>query len=158
MAISEANKAQLVQTGIKVGVPVVLGTGIFFIIRSMLKGDGNDDGTKHSQAPSIADMTIDSSNLTITVNDAVLIAQTFYNNMQGFGTVDEEGMIRTINNLQTKDDMLLLIKSFGLRRYSGVGKSIVGKKVNLIYWLKEEFNDREEEKIRPVFQKFGIPF
>ena len=114
MDLSKANKAALVTTGIKVGIPVVaLGVGII-LIRKMFKK--NPDGTSTRVAPLLKDTVIQRENLTITPSDAALFANTLYGAMLDFGT-DEQAIYSTIDKINTKDDMLLVIKTFGMKQY-----------------------------------------
>lgn len=160
--MNEAQKTQLVKTGLSVGVPVIGVASVVFIAMYKLKkakeSKRNDDGTPRHSAPSIADMTVVSSNLTITPDDAALMAQTLYQSMQGFGT-KEETVYDIINNkLKTKDDLLLLISKFGLRKNLwGTRAGFIGADINLIAWLNIDLSKRELDKIRPTFERFGIP-
>ena len=155
MDLSKANKAALITTGIKVGIPVVaLGMGIIFI-RKMFKK--NPDGTSSRVAPSLKDTVITKENLTITTSDAALFANTLYGAMLDIGT-DEETIFSTMDKVKSKDDMLLVIKTFGMKQYLwGARAAFLGQDYNLIGWLRFELNDKEIAKIKPKFDEWGIP-
>jgi len=155
MDLSKANKAALITTGIKIGVPVVaLGVGVIFIRRIFKK---NPDGTSTQVAPSLKDTVIQNENLTITASDAALFANTLYGAMLDIGT-DEEAIFSTMNKIKSKDDMLLVIKTFGMKQYLwGARAAFLGQDYNLIGWLRFELNKKEIAKIKPKFDEWGIP-
>ena len=155
MDLSKANKAALITTGIKVGIPVVaLGVGVI-LIRKMFKK--NSDGTSSRVAPSLKDTVIIKDNLTITTSDAALFANILYGAMLDIGT-DEEAIFSTMDKIKSKDDMLLVIKTFGMKQYLwGARAAFLGQDYNLIGWLRFELNDKEIAKIKPKFDEWGIP-
>lgn len=157
MELDKASKTALIGTGIRVGIPVVaIGIGGFFVYR-YFKKRRNPDGTSSSVAPSIKEMEIQKQNLSISPSDAALFANTLYGAMLDFGT-DEETIYSTIDKVQTKDDMLLVIKAFGLKMYLIGGRAaFIGQNHNLIGWLRFELGDKEIAKIKPKFDAWGIP-
>jgi hypothetical protein len=155
MKMNPVNKAALISTGIRVGLPIIgIGIGVL-AIRKMLKR--NPDGTSSKVAPSLKDTVIQKENLTISASDAALFANTLYGAMQDFGT-DEETIYSTIDKITTKDDMLLVIKAFGMKKYLwGARDPWFGQEYNLIGWLRSELSKKEVEKIKPKFDGWGIP-
>jgi hypothetical protein len=150
-----ANKAALIANGIKYGLPI-LGVGIgIYAVRRLLKR--NSDGTSSRVAPSIKDTVIDRQNLTISASDAALFANTLYGAMLDFGT-DEKVIYSTFDKIQTKDDMLLVIKAFGMKQYLwGTRAAFLGQDFNLIGWFRQELSEKEIGKIKPKFDSWGIP-
>jgi hypothetical protein len=157
MELEQANKAALIATGIKIGVPVVaIGVGIL-LIRRAIKKKSNPDGTSSRVAPSLKDTVIQKENLTITPSDAALFANTLYGAMLDFGT-DEKTIYSIMNKISTKDDMLLVIRTFGMKQYLwGTRAAFIGQDYNLIGWLRFELDDKEIAKIKPKFDQWGIP-
>jgi len=155
MDLSKSNKEDLTSMGIKLGIPVaVIGAGIL-LIRKLFKGN-NADGTSSITAPSLKNTSINKSRLTITTSDAGLFANTLYGAMLDFGT-DEETIYNIMNKINSKDDMLLVIKSFGMKQYLwGTRAGLIGQNYNLIGWLKFELSTSELAKIKPKFDKWGI--
>lgn len=149
------NKAALIANGIKYGLPI-LGVGIgIYAVRRLLKR--NPDGTSSRVAPSIKDTVIDRQNLTISASDAALYANTLYGAMLDFGT-DEKVIYSTIDKIQSKDDMLLVIKAFGMKQYLwGTRAAFLGQDFNLIGWFRQELSESEISKIKPKFDSWGIP-
>jgi hypothetical protein len=77
--------------------------------------------------------------------------------MLDFGT-DEKVIYSTIDKIQTKDDMLLVIKAFGMKQYLwGARAAFLGQDFNLIGWLRQELSEKEINKIKPKFDSWGIP-
>ncbi len=150
------NKATLIKTGIKVGVPI-LGIGVgALIIRKLIK-KRNSDGTSTKEAPSMKDTIINKKNLTISVSDAALYANTLYGAMLDFGT-DEEAIYSIINKIKTKDDILLVIKAFGMKKHLwGTRSAFLGQEYNLIGWLRSELSKKEIAKIKSRFEEWDIP-
>jgi hypothetical protein len=153
--LDKVNKAALITTGIKIGIPVVaIGVGAL-VIRRMFKK--NPDGTSSRTAPTLKDTVIQKENLTITPSDAALFANTLYGAMLDIGT-DEKVIYSTIDKINTKDDMLLVIKAFGMKQYLwGARAAFLGQDYNLIGWLSFELNDKEIAIIKPKFDNWGIP-
>lgn len=155
METSQANKAALITAGIKIGVPVLaIGIGVILLKRMFKK---NPDGTSSGVAPSLKDTVIQKENLTITPSDAALFANTLYGAMLDFGT-DEKTIYSIIDKVSTKDDMLLVIKAFGMKQYLwGTRVSLIGQDYNLIGWIRFELSESEIAKIKPRFDQWGIP-
>ena len=157
MQLDKVNKAALISTGIKIGIPVVaIGVGAL-VIRKMFKKKKNPDGTSSRTAPTLKDTVIQKENLTITPSDAALYANTLYGAMLDIGT-DEKVIYSTIDKINSKDDMLLVIKAFGMKQYLwGARAAFLGQDYNLIGWLSFELNDKEIAIIKPKFDNWGIP-
>nr|WP_321411465.1 hypothetical protein [uncultured Carboxylicivirga sp.] len=157
MELEQANKAAMIATGIKIGVPLVaIGVGVL-LIRRAIKKKSNPDGTSSRVAPSLKDTVIQKENLTISPSDAALFANTLYGAMLDFGT-DEKTIYSTIDKISTKDDMLLVIKAFGMKQYLwGTRAAFIGQDYNLVGWLRFELSDSEIAKIKPKFDQWGIP-
>jgi hypothetical protein len=155
MDAAKANKAAMIATGIKIGVPIVaIGVGVILIKRMFKK---NPDGTSTRVAPSLKDTVIQKENLTITPSDAALFANTLYGAMLDFGT-DEATIFNTMEKIKTKDDMLLVIKTFGMKMYLwGTRAAFLGQDYNLIGWFRFELSDKDIEKIKVKFDQWGIP-
>ncbi len=155
MDATNANKAAMIATGIKIGVPIVaIGVGVILIKRMFKK---NPDGTSTRVAPSLKDTVIQKENLTITPSDAALFANTLYGAMLDFGT-DEATIFNTMEKIKTKDDMLLVIKTFGMKMYLwGTRAAFLGQDYNLIGWFRFELSDKDIEKIKVKFDQWGIP-
>ncbi|WP_430811639.1 MULTISPECIES: hypothetical protein [unclassified Carboxylicivirga] len=155
MHLEKVNKASLLSAGISIGVPVLaIGLG-FYALRKLLRR--NPDGTSSTVAPALKDMVLQRENLTITPSDAALYANTLYGAMLDFGT-DEQTIYSTIDKIQTKDDMLLVIKAFGMKMYLWGGRAaFLGQNYNLIGWLRFELGDKEIATIKPKFDSWGIP-
>lgn len=100
---------------------------------------------------------IKKENLTLSVSDAGLFANILYGAMLDLGT-DEQTIYNTIDKIKTKDDMLLVIKAFGMKEYLLGGRStFMGQDYNLIGWLRAELSNKEIQKIKPKFDSWGIP-
>jgi hypothetical protein len=151
MKLPRANKAELARKGIQIGLPILaIGAGAL-IVRKLFKGK---TGTS---APSLKNMAIDKKNLTISPSDAALYANTLYGAMLNWGT-NEKAIYSTIGKISTKDDMLLVIKAFGMKKYLLGGRSaFLGQDINLLGWLRKELGKSEIKKITPKFQSWGIP-
>jgi hypothetical protein len=77
--------------------------------------------------------------------------------MLDFGT-DEKTIFSIMDKVSTKDDMLLVIKAFGMKQYLwGTRASFIGQDYNLIGWLRFELGESDIAKIKPKFDQWGIP-
>jgi hypothetical protein len=155
--LDKENKAELISTGIKIGLPVVaIGVGVL-VVRKLIKNKKNPDGTSSRVAPSLKDMVIQKENLTITPSTAALYANSLYGAMLDFGT-KEKIIYSIVDKINTKDDMLLVIKAFGMKQYLwGTRVAFIGQDFNLIGWLGFELEDDEIAIIKPKFDAWGIP-
>ncbi len=157
MEAKDLNKVKMMHTGLKVGGTVLTLSLGYLLVRKMLKGKKNPDGTSSSIAPSLENTKVERSNLTISVSDATLFANTLYGAMMDFGT-DEETIYSVFNRISSKDDMLLVIKTFGMKQYLIGGRaSFLGQNMNLIGWLRAELSSKEIGKIKAKFDSWGIP-
>ncbi len=152
-----AGKLALINTGIKVGgTALAVGAG-YLLIRKLLKGKANSDGTSTKVAPTLKSMRIESSGLSITTSDAALYASTLYTAMVDFGT-EEEIIYSVIDKVKTRNDMLLVIRTFGVKKYLwGSRAAFIGQNINLVGWLRAELSSREIARIKPKFDNWGIP-
>jgi hypothetical protein len=104
----------------------------------------------------------DSRNLTITVSDAILISQQLLAAMDKYGT-DEKTIITLLSQLN-RDDLLYVMKIFGVHQYNGAGSSvgldrwIYSQNLNLIGWLKSELSGKDLATVAGIFQSYNIPF
>ena len=103
-----------------------------------------------------------SNNLTITTSDAILIAQQLLSAMDQYGT-DEKTIVALLDGLN-RDDLLFVIKIFGIKKYNGVGEAvgldrfIYAQNLNLAGWLKSELSGKDLDKVAAMFANFKIPF
>lgn len=115
-------------------------------------------------------ITVDSSKTTIDDNTASLIVRNLLQAMDQAGT-DEATIISNLSGLN-KDDLLLIIKKFGIQPYfedgldtrGPIAKALtidflqdVGDK-DLIGWLKCELSGSDLQKVAKIFTDNGIPF
>lgn len=118
---------------------------------------------KTDSQKAIGDLSVDKANLTITENQAIVIAENILGAMNKYGTNDKV----IIDNLKTlrKDDLLLVMKKFGVRPYNGVGlatrgyeKKFFATDLNLIGWLQEELSGDSLDQVTAIFENNQIPF
>lgn len=82
-------------------------------------------------------LDVDESNLTITKNQAIAMADRFETAMDGLGT-NASSVIDSLSTLETPDDLALVIKEFGTREncyFNGLGC----ERGNLLDWFEWEF-------------------
>jgi hypothetical protein len=110
-------------------------------------------------------MRISRNNLSYGESDYNLMVQDLLAAMDGSGTRESTIISLFTQPGMNKDDILHLIKIFGIRDYGNTGKpgwwsrNLWGKQpLNLIGWMKEEMSESELEKVREVFRKNQIPF
>lgn len=118
---------------------------------------------KTDSQKAIGDLTVDKANLTITDNQAIIIAENLLGAMNRWGTDDKV----IIDNLKTlrKDDLLLVMKKFGVRPYNGVAlatrgyeKQFFATDLNLVGWLQEELDGDSLDQVAGIFMNNQIPF
>ena len=101
--------------------------------------------------------------LTITQNDAILISQQLLSAMDQFGT-DEKTIIDLLSTLN-KDDLTLVIKTFGVKPYDGqhlpsdpIAKYLYSTNLNLQGWLKAELGGKDLAQVKAIFDNNNISF
>jgi hypothetical protein len=126
-----------------------------------LFGSGPNEGEK--MAAELENLGYNMNNLTITQGDAILISQQLLSAMNQFGT-DEKTIIGSLSKLN-KDDLTLVIKTFGVKSYDGqhlpsdpLAKYLYSSDLNLQGWLKAELGGKDLEQVKAIFYKNNIPF
>jgi hypothetical protein len=109
----------------------------------------------------LSDISVSSRNLSISKGDAIMIAQNLLTAMDKWGT-DEEAIFSALESLQTKDDLILVIQTFGVKPYSGTGLAEswwtrTGYK-NLNGWLRAELNRSDQKRVKAEYDRLGVPF
>lgn len=83
-----------------------------------------------------------------------ILANRLQGALEGAGT-DEATVYSIFDQLQTKDDLLKLISTFGYRDSTTLG---VGNEGNMIDWLTAEMSVNDLQPVRDTFNRFNIPF
>lgn len=111
----------------------------------------------------INSLEVDLNSTTISEDEAMIIAQNLLNAMNRWGT-KEDVIIQNLENLN-RDDLLLVIRKFGIKPYSGGvlatmwhQKKFMSTDQNLIGWLQDELNGSSLKQVKAIFDKNGIPF
>lgn len=109
----------------------------------------------------LGDVEVSMRNLTISNGDAILIAQNLLSAMDKWGT-DVDAIYQNLDQLQTKDDLLLVIKKFGSKPYSGTGLADswwtrVGY-FNLNGWFRKEMTKKQLGPVIEKYKELGVPF
>ncbi len=93
--------------------------------------------------PAPIDTTPNSSNTTITENDARIMASQLLAAMDRIGT-DENTIYKVFERIQTPDDFLMVYNAFGKKYYDGTGQPWLvwgeERKSDLVEWLKNELS------------------
>lgn len=118
---------------------------------------------KSDSTKAIGNLTINKSNLTITNNQAIIIAENLLNAMDQWGT-DDAVIISNLQTLRT-DDLLLVMKLFGVKAYNGaglatstLGKLMFSNDMNLVGWLHQELSGDSLDQVTNIFRNAEIPF
>jgi len=102
----------------------------------------------------ISALAIDEAKATINVQSASNIANFLHKAMKGFGTKEKE-IYKQLSNVRNQNDLLLIIKAFGLREYKGDLKKIP---VNLNVWFMHELSGKALKTVQAVYAKCNVPF
>jgi len=104
-----------------------------------------------------SDITINTSQLSISQSQAMQIAQNLFDAMNRLGT-DEKTLFDSITTLNS-EDLKLVVKIFGLRSYFGHGYgAILGQDKSLQGWLKAELGGGDLENMKVLFDARNVPF
>ena len=144
-------------------VVVVVVIALYIAIRKGVTDmfSGKSDEQKLAEEE-LGKLEYNAKNLTVTTSDAILIAQQLLSAMDQYGT-DEKTIVALLDGLN-RDDLLFVIKIFGIKKYNGVGEAmgldsfIYAQNLNLAGWLKSELSGKELDKVAAMFANFKIPF
>jgi hypothetical protein len=144
-------------------VIVVVVIALYIAIRKGVTDmfSGKSDEQKLAEEE-LGKLEYNAKNLTVTTSDAILIAQQLLSAMDQYGT-DEKTIVDLLDGLN-RDDLMFLIKIFGIKKYNGVGEAmgldsfIYAQNLNLAGWLKSELSGKELDKVAAMFANFKIPF
>ena len=118
---------------------------------------------KSDSQKAIGNLTVNKDNLTITNNQAIIIAENLLGAMNKYGT-DGDVIISNLKTLRT-DDLLLVMKTFGVKPYNGwtlatrsYEKLFFATDLNLVGWLLEELDGDELDQVSNIFINANVPF
>ena len=103
---------------------------------------------------------VNTSQLTITQAEAVVIAQKLFSAMESMGTDEKVIMDLLINTPRTNDDLKLIVRTFGLKEYGTFGSPMWGKGTpsDLSTWIRNEMSGSKLTQLQLRFAQAGIPF
>ncbi len=160
---------------IKYGAIFIGGVVLFFIVKGQVKKLIDRPYGARAQAQELKDVIVKDYNVTISPTEAVLITQNLFNAMNRTGT-DEQSIIRNLEQLKTKDDLLLIIKKFGIKPYNGSGltvteirKKLWSRDLNLSGWIAAELsggfdiitrlkNAKYRKQVVVIYENLGVNF
>ncbi|WP_010664020.1 hypothetical protein [Marinilabilia salmonicolor] len=125
--------------------------GGYFIYKK-IKGN-----TKVTPGNNLNKLQISKTGLSYSDSEYGIMAQSLYLAMDGPGT-DEDTIFPILGSMRNRDDLLMLIKSFGIRRYGMVTSLWFGNDLNLVGWLNEELGSKDKNKVREIFNSLNVPF
>ena len=144
-------------------VVIVVAIAIYVAVKKgVLNLFGSTVSPEEKLVAELDKLEYDPTKLTITQSDAILISQQLLSSMDQFGT-DGKTIITLLDGLN-RDDLLFVIKIFGIHQYNGFGeasfidKFIYSQTLNLPGWLKAELSGTELEHVAALFATFKIPF
>lgn len=150
-------KKQLVIGG--VAVVVVLAVVVWIAIKRKTNNpieQIEDDNNKITPS-------VEPSKRNLDTNGVILVAQNLLNAMNRYGT-DEQSIVENLK-LCTKDDLLAVIKEFGVKPYNGVGlattwfdRKVASTDQNLNGWLKSELKASMRSQVAEIFKNLNVPF
>lgn len=138
------NKDLLLKYGITATVVLI----IFFVIwnRFGKSKQETEDANKERDIVNEVNNAITTSNVTLSQVQLNTLADKIYKAVKGSGT-DEKSIYDAMRTLETKDDVLALIKTFSVR-----------DSMTLREWLYDDLNNSEISKINDIFLSKGISF
>jgi len=89
---------------------IVVGVVAYLVykeVKGLIQGTSKFDAA--SMQGNIDNINVSSAGLTITNGDAIIISQNLLQAMNRYGT-DEDAIFAALDSLQTKDDLLLLLR------------------------------------------------
>jgi hypothetical protein len=147
------------------GAIIVIGGITLFIIGKKIKNlfTGGGGYTQKNLQEDINNLDISSEDVTITEEDATLIASNLLIAMDRFGT-DERAILDAMDQIRTRGDLLLVIRTFGVKLYSGIDlpKNALDRlwstAKDLSGWLRAELSGSALAQVKEKFDSLGVPF
>ena len=149
---------QRIPTNVKLIAGGVLVMAAFLGVRKYIKNKQASAETEKLNT-AIQQTTITTSNLTITNEQALTLANKLYGAMADSGT-DEKQILACLEG-RTADDVRLIYKTFGVKPYGTTGKptfSFYAKDLDLTGWLRKELSGSTLKKVQAIFVNAGITF
>ena len=156
--MEELTTQQRIPTNVKLIAGGVLVMAAFLGVRKYIKNKQASAETEKLNT-AIQQTTITTSNLTITNEQALTLANKLYGAMADSGT-DEKQILACLEG-RTADDVRLIYKTFGVKPYGTTGKptfSFYAKDLDLTGWLRKELSGSTLKKVQAIFVNAGITF
>lgn len=133
---------------LKYGMIAIVVLIMFFVVwnRFGKSKQETEDANKQRDIDNEVNNAITTSNVTLSQVQLNTLADKIYKAVKGSGT-DETSIYDAMRTLQSKDDVLALIKTFGVR-----------DSMTLREWLYDDLNNSEISKINDIFLSKGISF
>ena len=133
---------------LKYGMIAIVVLIIFFVVwnRFGKSKQETEDANKERDIVNEVNNAITTSNVTLSQVQLNTLADKIYKAVKGSGT-DEKSIYDAMRTLETKDDVLALIKTFSVR-----------DSMTLREWLYDDLNNSEISKINDIFLSKGISF
>lgn len=133
---------------LKYGMIAIVVLIIFFVVwnRFGKSKQETEDANKQRDIANEVNNAITASNVKLTQVQLNTLADKIYKAVKGSGT-DEKSIYDAMRTLQTKDDVLALIKTFSVR-----------DSMTLREWLYDDLNNSEISKINDILLSKGISF
>lgn len=172
MGIMVIPETLLKKAGVKNPKLVIYGTAallvgiVAFIIYRRIKQSSDAKYTAGSTKARMEDELsgLNTSGATLSKGDAIIIAQNLLNAMDQWGT-DDAAIIDNLNRCKTKGDLNLVIQTFGVKPYDGVGltdtflsRLVYRLMKNLNGWLRAELSGNTLSEVKAIFDNLGVPF
>lgn len=146
-------------------IGVIAGITIFIIVRKIRRGQKSKWTSASTQTRLDDELSnLNVSDTTITKGDAITISQNLFNAMDQWGT-DEQAILDNLGRLKTKGDLNLVIQTFGIKPYDGMGladtflsRQIAGVMKNLNGWLRAELSGADLRDVKAIYDKLGVAF
>ena len=137
---------------------------VFIIVRKQVKKLFDGTYGQRDQERELRSLDVRDYKLTISEGEAALITQNIFNAMNRVGT-DEDAILRNLESLKTKDDLLLIIKKFGIKPFNGVSmtvsrirSAIFSVDLNLNGWLSRKMSGKQKDQVIAIYEKLGVNF
>lgn len=133
---------------LKYGMIAIVVLIIFFVVwnRFGKSKQETEDANKERDIYKEVNNAIATSNVTLSQVQLNTLADKIYKAVKGIGT-DEKSIYDAMRTLNTKDDVLALIKTFGVR-----------DSMTLREWLYDDLNNREIQRVNEILLGKGISF
>jgi hypothetical protein len=149
-------KVEQFLTKVKPGTLAIIIIVIAVALYFLLKKSNTDQSQK-----AVDDLKVDESKISFSSDELNFKTSQLLDAMNQIGT-DTTTIMNVLKSLNSGDDLLYIIKAFGVKPYylTGLGDGLISRFMatdeNLVGWFHSELSDSELADVKAEFDRLGV--